>query len=135
MNPDIVVVSVFSELNEAPEAPSGFNMIVSGDGLSVAQINDLDDGRYRNCLIKLVDKAGNMSESINLAENGLSFTIDTVKPEIVEELPVEAFSTILDDLTYMFKSSEDGLIHIQGKCRPLSENAIEGMNIIYFINS
>ena len=97
-------------------------------------INNLDERRYQNCLIKLVDKAGNTSESINLAENGVSFTIDTVKPEIDEEVPVEAFSTTLDDLTYIFKSSEDGLINIQGKCRSLSENAIEGSNTIYFIN-
>ena len=45
---DIVVVSVFSELNEIPEAPSGFNMIVSGDGLSVSQISDIDDGNDYN---------------------------------------------------------------------------------------
>ena len=98
-------------------------------------INDLDERRYQNCLIKLVDKDGNTSESINLAENGVSFVIDTVKPEIDEEVPVEAFSTTLDDLTYIFKSSEDGLIYVQGKCRSLSENAIEGSNTIYFINS
>ena len=125
-NGEIVFLDECKEINHIPVFKKETNYII---------INDLDDGRYRNCLFKLVDKAGNMSESINLAENGLSFTIDTVKPEIVEELPVEAFSTTLDDLTYMFKSSEDGLINIQGKCRPLSENAIEGLNTIYFINS
>ena len=123
---EIVFLDECKGINHIPVFKKEMNYIV---------INDLDDGRYQNCLIKLVDKAGNISESINLAENGVSFTIDTVKPEIVEEVPVETFSTTLDDLTYIFKSSEDGLIYVQGKCRSLSENAIEGSNTIYFINS
>jgi hypothetical protein len=96
-------------------------------GENTVTFNTLTEGTHSNCTITVIDAAGNISGTLNVA----SFNIDTTAPTLAE---VTAVSTPPNDDTpdYTFSSTEAGTITYGGSCSSTNTTAISGNNTITF---
>ena len=91
-------------------------------GNNIVTFDNLSEGTYSNCSIKLTDSDG-ITDTINVN----TFTVDTTDPVIGVTKPIPS---ITRDSTpdYSFSTSEAGTINYGGNCTSDNITAIEGIN-------
>ena len=99
-------------------------------GENTVTFDELDYGTYSDCVIKITDEAGNISDDIAIP----SFTIeapDVTAPILSEVTAIEA-SSLNKTPSYVFSSDSVGTISYAGSCQSDATTAVAGENTVTF---
>jgi hypothetical protein len=110
-------------------------------GINVIRFSELALGLYDDCQLTVTDKAGNVSELLNVSPFEIKDIIDVgpgggggadlSPPILIEITPVPALTNDTTP-TYQFGSSEAGNIFYAGGCSAPTEKAVAGVNTVTF---